>query len=350
MLGIDRLGGRQGLGLAVGALVASGMGWGSVAWACSPSAYLDQSLSPGSGPPGTAVLVTGHEFYSNAPVQLYWESTSGPLLASTNATVKGDIAVRVTIPSAPAKVDIIVAVSPASGYGPWSAPFQVTPGGQVTTPGGSTSAMAPPTQPITFSTLGAQGPVAPPSTSAQGPVTPPGSLVTSTGSDTLAPTSVSHSANPSPQIVTAPQPGVSTTAPAGAGDRSLIPMPAAVPPPAASIGTSTTGQSVAAGSPATAFPASSPIGASPATTTGSVPSLSGLGSSPTANPALWSGLSAPSGSGGTPIATIPSSIAGGPRSTTATELGIGLVGLGAVALGGAGLLVASSRRRGRARA
>lgn len=79
--------------LAVLALAASSA---AVAWACTASSYVD--LGATSGHPGDTVAVTGSAFI-NAPVEVHWNGTNGPLLGTGQGP--GPTTVNVTIPDAP---------------------------------------------------------------------------------------------------------------------------------------------------------------------------------------------------------------------------------------------------------
>lgn len=69
----------------------------ALAWACTPQAFI--SLSPSSGPPGTAVTVSGHGFVAGGRVDIRMGAVNGaPIATATGAT----FAVTVTIPQSAA--------------------------------------------------------------------------------------------------------------------------------------------------------------------------------------------------------------------------------------------------------
>lgn len=68
-----------------------------LAWACTPAATAESSSS--AGPSGTIVKITGKGFLgpeaSSAPVEIRWNSPTGPVLTATNGP---EFSVPVTIP------------------------------------------------------------------------------------------------------------------------------------------------------------------------------------------------------------------------------------------------------------
>ncbi|MGH9077617.1 MAG: hypothetical protein ACRDY0_09245, partial [Acidimicrobiales bacterium] len=126
---------RRLAAVATTVAVATGLGWGSTAWACSALGAIDQTLSVASGPPGTVVPVLGSSFFPYATIQLYWEPSNGvkgQLVGSTTADAKGHFDTTMTVPSvAPGGYAFMATSSPncdgATCYGPWPGPsFRVT--------------------------------------------------------------------------------------------------------------------------------------------------------------------------------------------------------------------------------
>lgn len=136
-MGIRRL--LVGLGTMGAALVIGA----SPAWACTNLATLN--LSNASGTSGTNVTVTGSSFataksFATAsasqavPVQLHWNSVTGPVLATAIPDATGNISAAVTIPQAQPGYYVLVATQQVKGvneYGtPARAAFQVISPGQ----------------------------------------------------------------------------------------------------------------------------------------------------------------------------------------------------------------------------
>jgi len=55
--------------------------------------------SPSTSPPGQSVMTSGTGFSANETVQIYWNSTTGPLLATTTADANGNIRQAITLPA-----------------------------------------------------------------------------------------------------------------------------------------------------------------------------------------------------------------------------------------------------------
>ncbi|MHB1535607.1 MAG: hypothetical protein ACYC1D_13560 [Acidimicrobiales bacterium] len=130
-MGIRRL--LVGLGTMGAALVIGA----SPAWACTNLATMN--LSNASGTPGTNVTVTGSSFAAAkagpaVPVQLHWNSVTGPVLATAIPDATGNISAAVTIPQAQPGYYVLVATQQSKGvneYGtPARAAFQVISPGQ----------------------------------------------------------------------------------------------------------------------------------------------------------------------------------------------------------------------------
>lgn len=69
---------------------------GGVAWACTPQSSI--AVEPAVALSGTAVAVEGRSFVSNGPVEIRWNSATGPLLATATGP---DFSTDVTIPDVP---------------------------------------------------------------------------------------------------------------------------------------------------------------------------------------------------------------------------------------------------------
>lgn len=82
------------------------MVFGTAAWACTPQAALFPPV-PLEGPKGTPVLIRG-QAPSPGPVQVRWNSLTGPVIATTEAG-EGHFAIQnVAIPDVPAGVYYMV--------------------------------------------------------------------------------------------------------------------------------------------------------------------------------------------------------------------------------------------------
>lgn len=107
------------VGIATAAVAIVMLGAASFAWACTTQAFVS-GLSPEFGPSGTRVTVTGERF-TPGPVQVRWNGTNGPVLATTNGP---NFSVTITIPAATPDFYTILAVG-TEGRAP--ATFEVTP-------------------------------------------------------------------------------------------------------------------------------------------------------------------------------------------------------------------------------
>ncbi len=111
--------------VGLGAIVLSAA---ALAWACTPQAAI--SAAPGSGPSGTRVTITGTSFTPGA-VRIHWGSSTGPVIGAATGP---EFTTTVTIPQSRADVYYIRAVGPE---GSGSASFEVTvPAGTAPAPGG----------------------------------------------------------------------------------------------------------------------------------------------------------------------------------------------------------------------
>ena len=103
----------------------------SVAWACTGPGFgvpaSSMAVEPGSGVAGTTTTVKGKSFGSG-PVEIRWDSTGGPLLASTTGP---DFSTSVRVPNAPSGEHKFFAFSRDPDGAPRpgaTAAFEVTPG------------------------------------------------------------------------------------------------------------------------------------------------------------------------------------------------------------------------------
>lgn len=82
--------------VSVGACGVAAMVLGavSIAFACSPSAYL--TVEPNAGGAGSDAIAHGSEFVNGGPVKIFWNSTGGPVLATTSGP---SFSVPITIPA-----------------------------------------------------------------------------------------------------------------------------------------------------------------------------------------------------------------------------------------------------------
>jgi hypothetical protein len=111
----------------------------AVAYACTNLATLN--LSQGAGAPGTSFTATGSSFAPSAPVQLHWNSLTGPVLAKAMASPTGSIAATAAIPSsATPGAYVIVATQMVKGSPAFGTPARST--FQVVGPGGAVASAA----------------------------------------------------------------------------------------------------------------------------------------------------------------------------------------------------------------
>lgn len=80
--------------IAVITSATAAIGVGSGAWACTPTASIKANPVPGV-PEGSRAVVVGSSFKAGAPVEIRWNSSSGPLLATAAGP---DFATEVAIP------------------------------------------------------------------------------------------------------------------------------------------------------------------------------------------------------------------------------------------------------------
>lgn len=121
----------RGLLTAVVAVLTAMSALGAAAWACTASAEL--YASPDAGPAASQTRVEGYRFDSASPVEIRWNSRTGPVLA----TVAGpNFSVQVTIPASAQVGDyVIVGINVGGSFAP-ATPFRVTSGGSSAGQGG----------------------------------------------------------------------------------------------------------------------------------------------------------------------------------------------------------------------
>lgn len=261
----------------------------SVAWACSPGGGI--SVEPGGGPAGSTVVVSGSGFETtaaggNGPVQIRWNSMSGPVLATANGP---DFSVNVGIPeTAQSRTYYVVAVQELATGATRTAPdsFQVT-----------SSAFDPPPAP--------------------------------------APTELQPEAQPPPQ----PAPPAATADPAAAP----APVDVGRSPSTRSTAsaTRTVRRPVAPAPPARATPAVQAPQPAPAPVVDPA-NVAQLPSGRTVSSDVWSGFGDKDTSRGPSLVDTTSPSKG---SGAAGDLGLGLVALGTVGLVGGTLVAVRTRRR-----
>lgn len=166
----------------------------SLAWACVPASFGGPSASPPSmalqpvsGVGGSTTTVTGKSFPSG-PVEIRWDSTSGPLLASTTGP---DFSTSVTIPDVPSGAHTIFAFGHSPGGVPAAGPsasFQVTPTPSTPTPVNPTpGAPASPVAPVLTPTLERPPGSLLPAPDAVGPAIAGAALTRANGTRTVSP-------------------------------------------------------------------------------------------------------------------------------------------------------------------
>lgn len=322
--GVSGLGtkGRIGLGAALGALAVLAV-VSSLAWACTTAAII--RVQPGSGPAGGAATVSGASFVTGEAVQLRWDSPSGPLLGVAIVT-NSRFSQTVTIPEgATPGVHYIRAVAPSAIGGPADA----------------------------FTVQATAAPVAPPATGGNTPA----------GAAPGAPSQGTNPGTPSRgQSPGAPSRGIDRGATGGGGER-VAPNrpngPAAGERQSADAGSGESGAGRHSSSGGSAGGSDAPgvvktrsgrvFGQSLAPSAGKGPSPATPGRSAasaegSATGDLWSGFASAKGS------SLNSGAADAVPSTSpgvGLIAGMGILGLGLVALAG-GFLVAAVRRRRRA--
>lgn len=106
-------------------LAATGVVGANLAWACTPSASV--AVDPGRGSAGEPTTFRGSGF-PDRPVELRWDSASGPLLATATGP---SFSVSVTVPRVAPGIYTILAVPRTDGT-PYAArvAFTVTGAGQ----------------------------------------------------------------------------------------------------------------------------------------------------------------------------------------------------------------------------
>lgn len=102
--------------LVATAVVAVGVGLGSLAWACTDLSVM-AAASPPVGPGLSATTVSGQTATrggTSPPVEIRWDSASGPLLATAVTDGEGRFSTTVGVPAAAPGVYTLVAVTPTS--------------------------------------------------------------------------------------------------------------------------------------------------------------------------------------------------------------------------------------------
>ncbi len=129
------------------------------------SAAPELTLSPASGPPGTAFVVTGTGFTA-LPVEIRWGGLSGPVIATAMGPV---FSVTAVVPDSPPNSHPVLAVVTDGGsVSTSSASFQVTPAPEdTTTTTTSTTLAQPPATSPTASVPGSETGQAPISSAGQ---------------------------------------------------------------------------------------------------------------------------------------------------------------------------------------
>lgn len=306
--------------LAGAAVCAAAMTAVSVAWACTPGGNVN--VNPGSGLAGSTARVSGSGFVAEgeagaaaAPVQIRWNSTSGPVLATASAP---SFSTAVTIPEgAAARTYYVVAVQ-RQGDGSIvrqaSAPFTVTaPAGQ-TAPATASPAPQPQPQPQPEPSTGSQPEAAP------------------------APAPAATESTPAPAQAS-PAPAAAPAAAATAARRQMAAGPADT------ARTRSAERSIAGGDggPPSGSPAVDPVAppaeppAAPAEPAAQAPAASPR----SASADVWSGFGNGSLSGGPSLIGSPAASPPG----NSLGLGVGLLALGTVGLLGGALVGVRSRRR-----
>lgn len=304
------------MGIAVAVVVAT-----SLAWACSPSAYVE--VNPATGPVGSTVTVTGNAFNSG-PVEIRWNAISGRSLGTAAGP---GFSVGVKIPEAKPGGHVIVVVQYVNGLivGRSQAAFEVA----------STEASGTTASGDGATSRSASGGSRTGSTANSGTATVPADSGTGTEAEASPVASATPGATTSSGLAGESAPAAATAESTG-GTR------------AAPQGTSSTGRQGAANSNSTvsgAGPASL-APSSPAPVDDKVPNerSGGAASAPSARTAtadLWGGFAG----GDSPVAgpglVGPDAASG---SGDSAAIGVGLLSLGLIALG-SGFGIAETRRR-----
>ncbi|PLS76464.1 MAG: hypothetical protein CYG61_01885 [Actinobacteria bacterium] len=294
-------------------MVAIVLSIASVVWACSPQCTIEL-IGPNSGPAGTEVTITGARFIG--PVEIRWDSDTGPLLGEAPNYGDRGFTVRVTIPQAQPRTYSIVAVTKNKDLSgrKWKASqaFEVT-GAE---PDPSTSGS--------------------PSGSAGGDRT--ATAPTSGGEPAAANGSASTERTDSAQPVAGGSPAAGRPVPA---DNAAAPSPAPARRSASGTAAAAAERSTPAERPASnEEPRADAVAVTPepAVPVTSAPAPSALAS--IGVPTAWTDSGAPSRAGASLTAPAPRAASSG--STMA--LGLGLLALGA-ALATVATVMALSRRR-----
>lgn len=295
--------------LAASSAVGLVIGGASLAWACTRNPSI--SLSPSFGRAGSQTQVTGSSFLPGEPVEIRWNSATGPVLGRAAPKPDYSFSVPVVVPAdAPNGTYYIVAIAPASRA---QAAFQVRNAVSATN-------NEPASQPDAQTSASGDG----------------GDSTETSAGQTSASTRGGNGAGAGAGEQSGdlgfaePQAAADASAPAPAGDRQASSSPARAEQ-SRNVGRvdALTGGVV---SPAT--PASGPSAASPAPAPNATPApASDESPAPAPRSAtadLWSGFAAGSAASLTPGLESPAPATDG---TTPLAVGVGLLSAGLVALG-----------------
>lgn len=186
---------------------------GASAWACTASAEV--SAMPSSGAAGSQTTVTGYRFDTSTPVEVRWDTRSGPVLATVNGP---NFSVAVTIPASAQVGDYVIVAKNIDGDFAPATPFRVTTGA---------ATAAQPSGSRTGTVSGGGGSAPMPSSSSDSPSTASDSSSSTSG--TAAPAETSGQPTPSDSATTAtPSSSAGEAAPAAATAASSPATPRAV--------------------------------------------------------------------------------------------------------------------------
>ncbi|MGQ0520845.1 MAG: hypothetical protein ACT4PX_06825 [Actinomycetota bacterium] len=241
------LGGRRWLACGASTALAVGLVAVGPGWACTPTASI--AVEPKVGPPSSLVMVSGQGFVADRPVDIHWNSMTGPVLASPMGP---SFSTKIVVPDVAAGSYYVIATargSDGSLAGRSSAAFEVTSPPPTTTTTttttttnpapagptgatGQTDATAPPTtaQPVqayvpqAAATTTATSTPQPPGTAGAVPAggrAPSGATTTLASGGTARPPAASAPASGStaPAVTSSPDQGTPPSAP-GAGSSS----------------------------------------------------------------------------------------------------------------------------------
>lgn len=282
----------------------------SVAWACSPSAYI--SARPGAGPAGSNVVVSGSQFHPTGSgfrqVEIHWNSPSGLELGRFDGPSFSN-SVRVPSTAAPA-VYYLVAVQRNTNndiVGRVAASFQVTVAGDTASSSSDETAESTSTSASGRSTRATSDPATATSTDSANTISSDPAVSQATASD-------------------APATSTNTSAISGAKAQPAA-SPRAVSTNASTAPTSQTPAPTASEANSTPAPASSAEASAP--------------SARSATADLWGGFATGDDSSRGPGLSDPIAASSGPSPL---GVGLGMLSVGLVAMA-SGAAVANGRRR-----